>query len=399
MDDSTTFPEVGDHQYSEDNVNNMQHDTFEQQEQTLEQDMGVAEEPSEPALPDGWRPGDWKCSKCNDHNFASRVVCRACGVPKDGAKPQDKPDNWRPGDWQCSRCGDHQFASRMYCRQCDAPKNARGSNPPPEKSGDPKKLYVGNLNPSTLEDSLKDAMSRFGPVTDCYILGPKGNSKGFAFVEFVNVEDAKSALGTSFELDGNALKIEKSMSRRDDLGGAWAPPEPVPANKLYVGKVSPETSHEQFKEYLSQFGEIKDSVVMGERGFGFVTFKDSSSAQAALSAKLELNGRELSIQRAKPKRNDDYGGGYGGGGYGGRGYGYPPPDRYGYRGRDDYYGGRGYDDYYGRGGGGGGYGGYDDYYGGRGGWGGGGGHGPPPYRSNSRGWSPPRNRGHYRGRW
>jgi len=290
----------------------------------------------------------------------------------------------RPGDWECARCGDHQFASRMYCRQCGAPKNASSNT---EKAADPKKLYVGNLNPSTLEATLMEAMGRFGQVTDCYILGPKGNSKGFAFVEFLNVEDAKSALGSSFELEGNTLKIEKSMSRRDDLGGAWAPPEPVPANKLYVGKVSAETTNEQFKEYLSQFGEIKDSVVMGERGFGFVTFKDKAAAQAALSAKLELNGKELSIQRAKPKRNDDYG-------YGGRGYhsNYPPQDRYGYRGRDNYYGGRGYDDYYGRG-----YG-YDDYYGGRGGWGGGG-HGPPPYRGNSRGWSPPRSRNHYRDRW
>ena len=31
-----------------------------------------------------FRPGDWMCSSCNNHNFASRTECKRCGAPKDG---------------------------------------------------------------------------------------------------------------------------------------------------------------------------------------------------------------------------------------------------------------------------------------------------------------------------
>lgn len=30
----------------------------------------------------GMRPGDWRCSDCNEHNFASRHECRNCRKPK-----------------------------------------------------------------------------------------------------------------------------------------------------------------------------------------------------------------------------------------------------------------------------------------------------------------------------
>ena len=29
-----------------------------------------------------FKPGDWKCIKCNDHQFAKNTVCRVCGSTK-----------------------------------------------------------------------------------------------------------------------------------------------------------------------------------------------------------------------------------------------------------------------------------------------------------------------------
>lgn len=365
-------------------------------DQNIQQDTGSEQKDSDDQNPAGWRPGDWRCSSCSDHNFASRMLCRACGASKDGVKQESSalPDNWRPGDWKCSYCGDHQFASRMYCRQCDAPKGAaapRDSGPP--KSGDPNKVYCGNMNTSTTEEALRETMSKYGEVTDCYILGPKGNSKGFGFCEFKDLESAKTAMSAVIELDGATLKVEKSMSRREDNyhggggggGGGWGGPPPrssESAQKLFIGKIHQDTTNEEFKDYFSKFGDITDSVVMADRGFGFVTFKDSVSTQAALAATLELKGNQLSSERARPKRSeyDDYG---------------PPPRHGGGHERrrsrhDDYYDDPyrrrrgGYDDRYGRehdrydrrrGG-------YDDY--------------PPPWsrgpRGPPRGWSPPRRR-------
>lgn len=32
-----------------------------------------------------FRPGDWFCDQCKDHNFASRKVCRKCGAERGDA--------------------------------------------------------------------------------------------------------------------------------------------------------------------------------------------------------------------------------------------------------------------------------------------------------------------------
>lgn len=330
--------------------------------QNSDQDTTAEKTESSPAVPDNWRSGDWKCNKCGDHNFASRSYCRQCNAEKEGGKGS-KPDNWRPGDWKCKFCGDHQFASRMYCRQCDAPKNAR-----PRKDPNARKLYCGNLTPETREDSLLDSMTKFGEISDCYILGPKGNSKGFGFVVYKTDDGMNGALGGRVELDGNVLKIEKSVSRNAG-GWDWGPPQREQRSqqqqqqgdpKLYIGKLSEDTTTDQLKEYLSQFGELSDIVIMSGKGFGFATFKDKVGTEAALFAKMELNGASLTVERARPKRSrDDY-------------YSRPP-----------FYDPWGYDGYYGGGGG----------RGGGGGWGWGPPQGPPPphwNRGPPRGWGGPR---------
>ena len=78
------------------------------------------------------RPGDWKCSGCGAQVFANRSECFKCGgtegeelTPTEGAEawvPQPReprePKPVRPGDWACSGCGAHNFASRSDCFRC-----------------------------------------------------------------------------------------------------------------------------------------------------------------------------------------------------------------------------------------------------------------------------------------
>eukprot|EP01088_Endostelium_zonatum_P017263 TRINITY_DN49_c0_g1_i1.p1 TRINITY_DN49_c0_g1~~TRINITY_DN49_c0_g1_i1.p1 ORF type:complete len:244 (+),score=99.69 TRINITY_DN49_c0_g1_i1:44-733(+) len=95
------------------------------------------------------KPGDWDCSKCGDHNFASRRECRKCNNPKpDGAEGGSSGGygggdfnrggfgggnrfgggggggfgGGKPGDWECPGCQDYNFASRTQCRKCNNPK-------------------------------------------------------------------------------------------------------------------------------------------------------------------------------------------------------------------------------------------------------------------------------------
>ena len=112
-------------------------------------------------------------------------------------------------------------------------------------------------------------------------------------------------------------------------------------SKLYVGNLSYNTTGSDLEQLFSQHGTVQSAEVIADRetgrskGFGFVQMGSDQEAQAAITALngQEHDGRQLTVNEAKPREDRPRGGG-GGGGYGGGG------------------GGRG-----GRGGGGGGYGG------------------------------------------
>lgn len=76
------------------------------------------------------------------------------------------------------------------------------------------KIYIGNLSFSTTEDQLKNAFSDFGEVESVNIIKDKetDKSKGFAFVEIENAENALNAIeamnGKLF--DGRKLRVNQA---------------------------------------------------------------------------------------------------------------------------------------------------------------------------------------------
>jgi RNA recognition motif-containing protein len=130
--------------------------------------------------------------------------------------------------------------------------------------------------------------------------------------------------------------------------------------KLYVGNLSFQTSSEDLQELFAKAGTVESASVVEDRetgrsrGFGFVEMSTNEEGQAAIQQfnGKEFNGRNLTVNEARPREDRGNRGGGGGGGRGG-------------------YGGGGG----GRSGGGGGYGGGGGRSGGGGGYGGGGGGG------------------------
>jgi RNA recognition motif-containing protein len=120
--------------------------------------------------------------------------------------------------------------------------------------------------------------------------------------------------------------------------------------KIYVGNLSYGVTSSDLEQLFGQHGQVQSAEVISDRatgrskGFGFVEMSSDDEATAAINALngAEHEGRNLTVNEAKPKEPRS-GGGYGGGGGGG---------------------GRGG---YGGGGGGGGRGGYGGGGGGRGG--------------------------------
>ena len=140
-------------------------------------------------------------------------------------------------------------------------------------------------------------------------------------------------------------------------------------SKLYVGNLSFKTTEDELRAAFGQFGAVTDVYVAMDkmtgrpRGFAFVTMGTGDEAKVAAEKMngVDLGGRQLTVNEARPK--EDRGGGAGGGGRGGYGGG---------GGAGGYGGGGGGRGGYGGGGGGGTRGGSG---GGRGGYGGGGGGG------------------------
>ena len=125
-------------------------------------------------------------------------------------------------------------------------------------------------------------------------------------------------------------------------------------SKLYVGNLSFNTTEDELRSAFSQFGSVTDLYVAMDkmtgrpRGFAFVTMGTPDEAKLAIEKTngVELGGRALQVNEARPKEERPSGG-FGGGGRGGFG----GERRGGFGGGGGGRGGRGG---YGGGGGGGG---------------------------------------------
>ena len=115
--------------------------------------------------------------------------------------------------------------------------------------------------------------------------------------------------------------------------------------KLYVGNLSYSVDNAQLEELFSKYGTVRSAEVIQDRdtgrskGFGFVEMSTDAEAQAAIQAlnNAEHNGRNLTVNEAKPREPRSGGGGYGGGGGGGYGGGGGGRGRGGYGGGRDRY--------------------------------------------------------------
>jgi RNA recognition motif-containing protein len=96
---------------------------------------------------------------------------------------------------------------------------------------------------------------------------------------------------------------------------------------IYVGNLSYEVTQEDLSEVFAEYGTVKrvqlptDRETGRPRGFGFVEMNADEEETAAIEALdgAEWMGREIKVNKAKPR--EDRGGRSGGGGNRGRGGG------------------------------------------------------------------------------
>jgi len=100
------------------------------------------------------------------------------------------------------------------------------------------------------------------------------------------------------------------------------------SKKLYVGNLSYGVDDHMLNDCFAQHGQVTQAQVVMDRetgrskGFGFVEYSTQEEAQAAIDALdgVELDGRAMRVDEARPREDRPRRGG-GGGGYGGGGGG------------------------------------------------------------------------------
>jgi cold-inducible RNA-binding protein len=85
------------------------------------------------------------------------------------------------------------------------------------------RLYVGNLSYQSTDDSIREAFSAFGEVSDVHVVLDRdtGRSRGFAFVTMESDAAAQKAIGemNGAMVDGRALRVNEAEERRGGGGG------------------------------------------------------------------------------------------------------------------------------------------------------------------------------------
>ena len=80
-----------------------------------------------------------------------------------------------------------------------------------------KKIYVGNMSYDNDESTLNELFSEYGEVVSTKVIVDQftGRSKGFAFVEMANDENAIAAINglNGKEVNGREIKVNEALEK------------------------------------------------------------------------------------------------------------------------------------------------------------------------------------------
>merc|ERR1719228_1942146 len=171
-------------------------------------------------------------------------------------------------------------------------------------------VFIKNLDKTIDNKAMYDTFSAFGNILSCKVAqDADGNSKGYGFVHFETEEAAMNAIQ---KVNGMLLNDKKVFvgrfvprkEREKELGE-----KAKKFTNVYIRNFGEDLSEEKLTEIFSKFGKITSFKVMSDeasgrnKGFGFVSFEDSESAEKAVDDLngTEMNGKTLFVGRAQKK--------------------------------------------------------------------------------------------------
>jgi len=188
-------------------------------------------------------------------------------------------------------------------------------------------IYLKQMNPSLTSEEFAElvtkATSDIAKVTSPWLStrskedGSGEESRGFGFVNFETHEGAVRALSRFQDLNKLRELAPGLLHPKDELYAAQAVPKnkrkrqisQAPNRNLYIKNIASSVTDQQLHDLFASFGEITSAKIMvnedtGERrGFGFVCFKKSEDARAAITKMNNqmFEGKPLYVALAQPK--------------------------------------------------------------------------------------------------
>lgn len=169
-----------------------------------------------------------------------------------------------------------------------------------------RKLVVLGIPWDVDTERLREYMLEFGDVEDCIVMKERstGRSRGFGYVTFATVEDAKNALSKEHLLGSRTLEVKIATPKEE----MRAPAKKV--SRIFVARIPPAVTESTFRSYFEKYGDItdlympKDPSSKGHRGIGFITFSNAESVDDLMTESHELGGSTVVVDRATPKEDD-----------------------------------------------------------------------------------------------
>ncbi|KAI3452018.1 hypothetical protein Pfo_008683 [Paulownia fortunei] len=184
-----------------------------------------------------------------------------------------------------------------------------------------RKLVVLGIPWDVDTERLREYMSKFGELEDCIVMKERstGRSRGFGYVTFATVEDAKAALASEHFLGNRMLEVKIATPKEE----MRTPSKKV--TRIFVARIPPSVTEAAFRSHFEKYGDItdlympKDPTTKGHRGIGFITFANAEAVDDLMVETHELGGSTVVVDRATPKEEDfrpisrmpQGGGGYG----------------------------------------------------------------------------------------
>ncbi|KAL4112919.1 hypothetical protein QTP88_016634 [Uroleucon formosanum] len=179
-----------------------------------------------------------------------------------------------------------------------------------------RKLFIGGLNYTTTNDSLKEFFEQWGEIVDVVVMkDPQTKrSRGFGFITYSQSSMVDQAMSNRpHKIDGREVETKRAVPR-DDID---KPDIAATVKKMFVSGIK-EQSENDLLEYFGKFGNITNVTIVtdkdsGQRkGFGFIEYDDTDSVDKAVLIKShQVAGGKLDVKKAI-SRSDGAGGGRGG---------------------------------------------------------------------------------------